>query len=252
MKHYILLVVLGAMPFTSLAAEKDQVAEANFRKAIRAAGGERRFNTIKAPTMWMEKGTYHAIGKDVPFVAQYASYWPKRWYRQLVEGQVATGVAGEQVTLFNRGSTKGRKLSGPRLESAMHQIRIARAQLIYPLMEDDYRLANIPGLDVEGRPTVGIKAVHSSGSEILLYFDRRTFLLTKTEAEVKATQLNGKRVKVETFLSDHKPFGGAKLPSKYRTFFDGKLFLESERVAVKSHATIDPAWFGTKGSARVR
>jgi hypothetical protein len=251
-KNYILLLALAAFPALSNAAGNDPIAEANFRKAIKSAGGAKRFSAIKAPTMWMETGIYHGIGDGVPFVAQYAAYWPKRWYRQLIEGRFATGVAGEQVTLSVGDDAKGQKLSGPRLESALHQIQIAWAQLLYPLMEDDYTLSDIPGVDVDGKATVGIKAAHDSGSEIMLYFDKRTFLLTKIEAMVAARQMGGKQVKVETFYSDHKSFGGVKLPSKYKTLFDGKLFVEGKTTAIKTHATIDPAGFGADGPARGR
>jgi hypothetical protein len=252
MKKYILLIALAAMPAASIAKEKDQVTEENFHRAITAAGGEERFNTIKAPTMWMETGTYYGMGTGVPFVAQYASYWPKRWYRQLIEGQFAMGVAGDQVTMFMGEGTNGRKLSGPMLEGALHQTRIAWAQLLYPLLEDEFKLSNIPGVDVEGKPTVGIKAVHDSGSEIMLYFDKSTFLLRKAEAMVAAQETGGKPVKSETFFWNHTSFGGAKLPREYKILYDGKLIIEGETVAIKIHATIDPAWFGIEGPARVR
>ena len=85
----------------------------------------------------------------------------------------------------------------------------------------------------------------------MLYFDKNTFLLTKTEAKVFAQEKGG-IVNSETFFSDHKSFGGVKLPSKYKILYDGKLFVEGETTAIKVHATIDPAWFGTKGPARVR
>lgn len=252
MRKYVLLVALTAIPTLGIADEKDPIAEANFRKAIASAGGKARFNTIKAPTMWMETGTYYGMGESVPFVAQYATYWPKRWYHQLIEGQFAIGVAAEQVTLFKGDDTKGRKLSGPKHKAALHQIRVAWAGLLYPLTEDEYTLSNIPGVDVKGRPTVGIKAMHDSGSDVMLYFDKSTFLLTKIEAKVAAQELGGKLVKSETFYSDHKSFGGVKLPSKYKTLYDGKLFVEGETTAIKVHATIDPAWFGTDGPARVK
>ena len=83
MKKCTLLIMLALMPSLSIAKEKDQVAEDNFRKAITAAGGEDRFKTIEAPTMWMETGTYYGMGEGTPFVAQYATYWPKRWYRPI-------------------------------------------------------------------------------------------------------------------------------------------------------------------------
>lgn len=252
MNKHLLLIALAAMSVLSIAAEKDPIAEANIRKAIESAGGESRFNTIKAPTMWMETGTYYGMGEGVPFVAQYATYWPKRWYRQLIEGQFAIGVAGDQVTLFKGGGAEGQELSGPEHEAALHQIRVASAQLLYPLIEDEYTLSTIPGVAVAGKPTVGIKAVHDSGSEVTLYFDESTFLLTKIEAKVASQEQGGKLVKSETFFSDYQSFGGAKLPSKHEIHHDGELFVESETTAIKTHATIDPAWFGTDGPARVR
>ena len=251
MRMHLLLVTLAVMPALSIAEEKDQIAEDNFFKVIKAAGGDNRFKTIKAPTMWMETGTYYGMGEGVPFVAQYATYWPKRWYRQLIEGQFAIGVAGDQVTLFE-GSGEGRKLSGAEHEAALHQSRVTSAQLLYPLIEDDYTLSTIPGVEVKGKPTAGIRAVHDSGSEIMLYFDKSTFLLTKIEAQVASQERGGKLVKSETFFSGHQSFGGVKLPSKYKIIHDGKLFVEGETTAIKTHATIDPAWFGTNGPARVR
>ena len=252
MIKHIFLVAFVAMSTLSIASAKDPIAEENFRKAIKAAGGESRFSTIKAPTMWMETGTYYGMGERAPFVAQYATYWPNRWRRQAIEDRFAIGIADDQVILFEGDDATGRKLSGPTHKAALHQARIGWAQLLYPLIEDDYSLSNIPGVDVEGEPTVGVKAVHVSGSELMLYFDKRTFLLTKIEATVAAPEMDGKQVKSETFFSDHKSFGGMKLPGKYKIFYDGKLFVESEVSAIKTHATIDPTWFGADGPARVR
>ena len=65
-------------------------------------------------------------------------------------------------------------------------------------------------------------------------------------------QEKGRLVRSETFYRDHKSFGGVKLPSKYKILYDGELFIEGETTAIKVHATIDPAWFGTEGPARVR
>lgn len=252
MNKYLLLFVLAALPATTIAQEKDKVAEETIRKAITAAGGEGRFNTLKAPTMWMETGTYYGMGGEVPFVAQYASYWPKRWYRQLIEGQFAMGVAGDQVTVFMGNNRVGQKISGPRAAGALHQARVSMAPLLYPLLEEDYKLSSSPGVEVEGKPTVGIKAVHNSKSELKLYFDKSSYLLVKTEAKIALQEQDGKIVNSETFFRDHQSFGGAKLPSKYRILYDGELIVEGEHTAIKTHATIDPAWFGVEGPARVR
>lgn len=250
MKRYIMLGALVTMPLLSTAAEKDEIAESTFRKAIKAAGGEQRFKTLKAPTMWMLTGTYYAGDQEVPFVTQCASYWPKRWYRRMVEDRFGVGVAGEQVTLFQADGAEGEKLSGARQKAFLHRVRVYQAPLLYPLLEDEYTFSKIPGVEVAGKATVGIKAVHASGSEIMLYFDKNTFLLSKLEAKVEG--FRGNEVKSETVYSAHKPFGGVKLPSKYKRYYDGKLVVEGSIIAIKTHATVDPAWFGTEGPKRVR
>ncbi len=250
-KHLLLLIVLLSIAASGIAQEPQPDSDSNFRKAVAAAGGSARFKTLQAPTMWMETGTYYGMGEGIPFVNQYASYWPKRWYRQLVEGQFAIGVAGEQVTIFMPGDTNGTKLTGEIQDAALHQARVGWAQLLYPLFDDDYTISNIEGVDVDGKATVGVRAKHKSGSELKLYFDARTFLLAKSTATLFAREKGG-MVESETFYSQHQSFGGVTLPGKYRTLYDGELFTEGEITAIKVHATIDPAWFGVEGPARVR
>ena len=151
------------------------------------------------------------LGEGVPFVAHYATYWPRRWHRQLIEGQFAIGVAGEQVTLFKGDDTKGQKLSGPRHEAALHQARVAWAGPLCSLIQDKYTLSNIPAVDIEDKPTIGIKAVYDSGSEVMLYFDKSTFLLTMLEAKVTAQEIGGKLVKCGAIRHDILEFSARVL-----------------------------------------
>lgn len=243
MRTVVLSVVALVIAMTTLTTQclaEDQAAKETLRRAIAAAGGQGRLGTLKAPTMWMEKGTYHGGGKPVPFIAQSASKWPN-WYRQEIENAYAVGVNGDRA--FLSGPRGKRELAGDELNEQLARARQAYAMFLFPLAGEDYSLRSIWGVDIDGRPTVGIKASHRSGRDANFYFDKETYRLIKIKTVVVTPQTGPEPVTSETFFSDHRSFGGAMLPAKYRLVYDGNLFAEGETVDVKVRATLDPQWF---------
>ena len=108
MKKYILLIALAAY-CRRRASPKRRIrsAEENFRASDH--GGWRRRPVEHDQGPHDVDGDRYLLrhGRErMRFVSQYASYWPKRWYRQLVEGQFAIGVAGDQVTMFRGGGIR--------------------------------------------------------------------------------------------------------------------------------------------------
>ena len=201
-----LLIVLTAM--VSQGVAEDQEAKDNLRRALAAVGGEGRLSTLKAPTQWMEKGFYHGDGQPVPFIAQYASKWPN-WYRQKIENTYSIGINGDKA--FMSGPDGVRVLTGDELKERLTQARIAWALFLFPLTGDEYSVSSIPGIKVDGRPTIGIKAGHSDGRNANFYFDKENYLIAKIETVVVTPQTGPDPVKSEAFYWDHKSFGGATM-----------------------------------------
>ena len=230
----VLSMVLAST--NSLALADESQARDILRRAIAAVGGEARLNTLKAPMMWMERGTFHGGGQSIPFVAQYASQWPDL-YRYEIENAFAIGIRGDRA--FLRSPNGDRALTGGELKEQVTQARVAWALFLFPLQRDEYALDTVADIEIDGRAMVGISASHPDGRDAKFYFDRESYLLTKIETVVITPQTGPDPVKSEAFYSDHASFGGVLMPSKYRLVYDGNLFVEGETVDVKVHATID-------------
>ena len=234
------LVALCATSTAPRAAEKDAAAEETVRRAIKAAGGQRALERMKGPTMWMDRGTFYGTGDAVPFVGQYATKWP-HWYRQEIEGAYTITVNGEQAWV--RDANGVQKLAGEQLKERLGQVRAAWSQRLFPLMEKSWRLSSIAGVEVAGRATTGIRASHANCRDLRFYFDKQSYLLLKLETEVVSPAHGADPVASESYFSRHKSFGGGKMPSKLRLFYDQKLIVESETVDYKLGATLDPQHF---------
>ena len=234
------LVVLCAASPAPHAAEKDAAAEETVRLAIKAAGGQRALARMKGPTMWMDRGTFYGMGEAVPFVGQYATKWPD-WYRQEIEGAYTMTVNGEQA--WRSDSNGVQKLAGEQLKEQLGQVRAAWSQRLFPLTEKAWRLDSIAGVEVAGHVTIGIRASHPKCRHLRFYFDKQSYLLLKLETEVVSPAHGPDPVASESYFSGHKSFGGGKVPSKLRLFYDKKLIVESETVDYKLGATLDPQHF---------
>jgi len=212
------------------------------RRAIDASGGERALNRLKSPMMWMDRGTFHGMGDGVPFVGQYAAKYPD-WHRQEIEGAFAITVSGEDAWVTTADGNI-QPLSGAQLEEQLQQVRAHWAQRLFPLVQDEaYELSLIEGKEIDGRPTIGVKASHPGHRDIEFYFDRDSHLLLKTATMVVSPQSGPDPILSEVYFSDHKSFSGIRMPAKMKARHQGELFVEGETVDYKMGATLDPRLF---------
>ena len=238
---FTLTMAIGVTAFTSKGlAEDEEEAKKIVQRAIKAVGGERRLAILKSPMMWMERGTFYGMGEGLPYVAQYAAKWPD-WFRQEIENAFTITVSNDKAWMSSAAGV--RKLTGAQLEERLKQVRAAWAERLFPLLDKTYKLRTIDGIEVDGRPTVGIKASHADGRDIKFFFDKETYLIAKIETMVISPQHGPEPVLSETFYSDHKSFGGVTMPSKYKLKYNQKLFVEGETIDYKVAATLDPEHF---------
>ena len=120
---------------------------------------------------------------------------------------------------------------------------MAWAERLFPLTDNAYELSKIDGIEVNGRETVGIKASHADGRDIKLFFDKDTYLIAKLETTVITPEHGTKPVSSEAIFTDHRHFGGVRMPSKYKLYYDKKLFVEAETIDYKVFATLNPKHF---------
>ena len=237
-----LVLVVGAVAFASDGWAEDQGARQILQRAIQTVGGERTLARLKLPMMWMERGTFYGTGQELSYVAQYAAKWPL-WYRQEVENAFTITVSGKKAWVSNADGTQ--ELTGSDLQERMKQTRVAWAERLFPLTDKAYKLHSIDGIQVGGRATVGIRTSHPDGRDIKFYFDEQTYLISKIETMV-ISPLDGASpdpVLSEAYYSDHKSFGGVKMPSKLKLYYDKQLIVEGETIDYKIAATLDPKHF---------
>jgi hypothetical protein len=235
-----LALVICTATFVSIGRAEDNDAREILRRATGAMGGEGALARLKSPMMWMERGTYHGSGQAADYIGQYAAKWP-HWYRQEIENAVTNTISGEKAWMSTGEGVQN--VEGVWLIERLKQVRVAWAVRLFPLKDEAYTLSAIDGIEVDGRATVGIKASHADGRDIKLFFDKQTYLIAKLETTTLSPGHGPDPVSSEVFYSGHRSFGGVTMPSKFKLFYDGELFVEAETIDYKMFATLDPQHF---------
>jgi hypothetical protein len=224
---------------TVRAEEKDE-ARAIIAKAITALGGEAKLEKQKAAT-FKEKGTYYGMGDGLPYTGKYAMQHPGQ-FRMEIEGVFVIVLDGDKGWTKMGDETK--EMGKKELAVQQHNQRAGWIASLVPLKDKAYSLAVIEGVKVDDKPTVGVKVTRKDYPEVKLYFDKATNLLVKTEFATQAEEMGFKDVTMETFYSDHKDMGGAKVPTKLLMNRDGKKYVEAEVLEFKAEGKLDDKVFG--------
>jgi hypothetical protein len=117
---------------------------------------------------------------------------------------------------------------------------------LLPLKDKSFTLTALPETKVEGKAAIPVKVTKKDRPEVMLYFDKDSNLLVKTEQMVKNE--DGKTVKMEAIVSAFKESNGRQVPSKVIVRQDGKLFVEAEMFDHKLHEKLDDKLFVKPGS----
>jgi hypothetical protein len=95
-----------------------------------------------------------------------------------------------------------------------------------PLRDKNFTLATTGEVTIDRRPALGVTVSLKDRRDVVLYFDKESNLLVKTETRVMDD--NGQEVTEETFLSDYKEIQGTRQAMKVTMKRDGNLYLEAE------------------------
>ena len=96
---------------------------------------------------------------------------------------------------------------------------------------------------VGDRTAVVVNVKHYNHGDMRFCFDKETGLLVKAEYTVHSREHGGKEVGQEVLYSEYKDFDGLKHPTKYVINRDGKKFIESEMLELKSVDKFDDKKF---------
>ena len=214
-------------------------------KAIKALGGEELLAKTKV-AQWKAKGTMHAFGMKMPYVADYAFAAPDKLRFDV------TGEFGGQKMSFSAGTdgTANWEKSGDTLqdmakkkaEAFQHNLYSMSVAHLLPLKNKDFTLANADDIKIDDKPAVGVKVSKKGHPDVTLWFDKATGHLVKYQTPMW-DEFSDKEVMQEVFFTGYGKIGDRMCFGKLSIKRDGQQFLEEELSDQKSLDKIDPKLF---------
>jgi len=193
-------------------------------KAIQAMGGEKALAKHKAAT-WTEKGTYYGMGDGLPFTGKYSMQMPDH-FRMEIEGVFTIVYAGDKGWVQGGGETK--EMKKEELAAQQNDHRAGEIASLHTILDKAFTLTALGDSKVEDKPAVGVKVARKGYPEVKLYFDKKTYLLMKSEFPSKAAEQGYKDVTMTMYPSAYKEIEGLQVPTKLVLKRDGKLFVEAD------------------------
>jgi hypothetical protein len=214
-------------------------ARAIVKKSIDAIGGEKAVIKHKAHT-FTSKGTYHGMGNGLPYTGEYAVEWPDK-FRMEIQGAFLIVFNGDKG--WTKTAANIKEMDAEQLATQRHDHKASWMSSLLPLMDKEFELKIFAEGKVGDRPTRVVRATRKDYPDVRFHFDKDNHLLLKMEYRTKAAEQGYQEVDYDIVFSDYKEVDGLKTPHTTVMRRDGKLYIESELVTMKSHGTLDPALF---------
>jgi beta-lactamase regulating signal transducer with metallopeptidase domain len=132
-------------------------------------------------------------------------------------------------------------------QTKVHRLYLSWITTLLPLKGKAYKISPAGELRIGDHQTTGILVFRRGYSDVVLYFDKETGLLAKSEMPVKVTrgaehELGRVRVQ-ETYFEEYGQSDGARYPCKIATYLDGKLRRRVEITELQTHHGLGSALF---------
>jgi hypothetical protein len=239
------LLVIGAFAAASAAARADD-AKAVVEKGLKACGWDKDKSTC---TTWKDKGKFSGGGMEMTYTGDWAVQLPDKYRFAIkvkfggMDVDFTHTVNGDKAFESAAGMTQD--VTGDKLEYSKNQLYMMRVQSLDPLLTDAaFKLKDVPGKDVDGKPTAGVQVDREGKPAVTLYFDKASGLLVRIDMKQKNEFDNWKECQDESYLSDWKDVGsGVKAYHKLKVVRDGKTLIESEMSEFKRPEKLDAKLF---------
>lgn len=249
-----LIAAVAALGLTARFAGADETSREIIEKAVKAAGGMEKLSAVRN-LRFKAKGTVMLPVPDPNGAVQQKPFGFKGDFSlQLPDKsreEIEMDLMGQKFTMlqvllgdggFIIGGGEDRKLEGDRLAESKESVHSSRVQLLAPLLNDkEFELTSLGDTKVGTAATVAVRVAAKGRKEILLHFDKTTFLLLKLERD--ALDGDGKKIRNEEIYSAYKDFGGIQFATKILVKHDGKKFMEGEATDVEFPAKFDDKHF---------
>src|SRR5262249_14388074 len=103
---------------------------------------------------------------------------------------------------------------------------------LVPLKDKQFTLGTIGATKIHNKTAAGVKVSSKGHRDVDLYFDKETYLLVKSETQVKL-EGSDQEVTEESFFSEYKEVQGTKQATKFTIKRAGKLHVEGEATEIQ-------------------
>ncbi|MFM8285876.1 MAG: hypothetical protein ACKOGA_04025 [Planctomycetaceae bacterium] len=204
-------------------------------EAIEAAGGAERLTRLKAQT-WRSKIRQLQEDPVVESETRYALEWPDKLRIEWSYGVTLLRVG-------NKGWTKKGdeilQLGADQLLFLKEDMWINSLRTLLPLRDPMARLQHVPDVEVDGRPTIGMRVSIKGHRDVVLLFAKETRLLAKAEYRSRGLSDPGKLQVIEAFFSDYREVAGTQVPGLVTLSRAGEPYLEIENLDIERKESLD-------------
>ncbi len=227
-------------------AQAQETAQTVIERSIQAHGGRNRLDRPGADRAKI-KGTLFVNSVEVPFTSEILVQLPSKrkvTITMAMKDQLPTTIVqicnGDQA--YVSINSRPMKPEASAVAEMRESLALARVVRLVPLLSDrSFQLSLLPETKVNDRPALAVKAEVKGRKPFLLYFDKATNFLVKTEHELDDGA--GKSVTQEEFYSDFRDLAGFRRPIKMTVFRKGAKVMEAEFLEVKYYERVEDAEF---------
>jgi hypothetical protein len=240
---------MAALLAAVLPARADDQADAKalLEKAIKAHGGADNLAKGNAATLTM-KGKFYGMGDGIEYTASAAFQPPDKQRIEVDFTMNGQKFKFTQVFTKDKGwvaindmVTEMGKESLYEAKEYQHATGVSR---LNPAVLKDAKLQSLGEIKIGDKPAVGLRVEVKGYRDVVLYFDKETHLLVKSERRAKDIPNPAEEFGEDVYYSDYKEVDGVKMPQKVTIKRDDKPYVESETTDYKTVDKIDDAQFG--------
>lgn len=236
--------IFGLVLLLSGTAQADEAkAKEVLNKAIEAHGGETELKKLESTSMKM-KGTVHAMGLEIAFTGDASSSGMDQRRIDLEMEIMNQKIRVSNVFNKDKGWLKVnddvKEMDKDQIVEGTEQAHSQSVTWLLPLKDKAYSLSMVGDDKINNTPVVVIRAERKGRRDVNLWFDKKTYLLLKTEARMKNE--SGQEVNEEGFYSEYND-KGLRQPKKITVKRDGKPFLEAEILELTTEVKFDKSAF---------
>ena len=237
----VALCLAALVPLVLARPESALTPRQVIERAIVAHGGYEKLAKSRAERLEL-RGTIYVGKTAVPFTNHVTLQLPGQYKSVVVlqQGDKRHGVVhlidGDNAMVAIDGQPQ--TVNSLHLSQLRQTLQLEQAMRLVPLLSDPGFTLH-PGQDYSynGGVVTSVRVQGKSQRELVLFFDRATGLLVKSEHRIDGP--GGKDVTQEAFYGDYREIGGHRRPGKVMIQRDGQKVMDVELVAAQRVVRID-------------